>query len=224
MRRGRVLLACLLLLAGAASTAQAGWIWAKALLAQHLMRTAWQKTLDGEERVRPWPWADTFPVARLVAPRHGVDLIVLDGVSGRSLAFGPGYLNGSAAPGTAGNTVLAGHRDTHFRFLASITPGEELRLETPAGEVRSYRVKTARVVDENDPHATDPAGPSRLTLVTCFPFDAVVPGGPLRYVVTAEPAPPGAGAPMGRRPAAVADARTDKPGPRLARSRRSRSL
>ena len=24
-----------------------------------------------------------------------------------------------------------------------------------------------------------------LTLVTCYPFDAVVPGGPLRYVVTA---------------------------------------
>lgn len=189
MRRGRVLLATLLLLAGAASTAQAGWIWAKALVAQHLMRAAWQKTLDGEERVRPWPWADTFPVARLVAPRHGVDLVVLDGVSGRSLAFGPGHLNGSAAPGSAGNTVLAGHRDTHFRFLASLAPGEELRLETPAGELRSYRVRTARVVDENDPAATDPAGPSRLTLVTCFPFDTVVPGGPLRYVVTAEPAP-----------------------------------
>jgi sortase (surface protein transpeptidase) len=26
----------------------------------------------------------------------------------------------------------------------------------------------------------------RLTLVTCYPFDAIEPGGPLRYVVTAE--------------------------------------
>jgi sortase A len=27
-----------------------------------------------------------------------------------------------------------------------------------------------------------------LTLVTCYPFDALVPGGPLRYIVTAEAA------------------------------------
>ena len=34
--------------------------------------------------------------------------------------------------------------------------------------------------------ALDAAQP-RLTLVTCYPFDAVVPGGPLRLVVTADP-------------------------------------
>jgi sortase A len=28
-----------------------------------------------------------------------------------------------------------------------------------------------------------------LTLVTCYPFDAIVPGGPLRYAVTAVAAP-----------------------------------
>jgi sortase A len=27
-----------------------------------------------------------------------------------------------------------------------------------------------------------------LTLVTCYPFDAVIPGGPLRFVVVAEAA------------------------------------
>ncbi len=35
--------------------------------------------------------------------------------------------------------------------------------------------------------APDPGRPV-LSLVTCYPFDAVAPGGPLRYVVTAEAA------------------------------------
>ena len=42
------------------------WIHAKAVLAQILLERAWQQTRDGGERVRPWPWADTWPVARLV--------------------------------------------------------------------------------------------------------------------------------------------------------------
>ena len=32
-------------------------------------------------------------------------------------------------------------------------------------------------------------GGERLLLVTCYPFDALVPGGPLRYVVVADPEP-----------------------------------
>ena len=136
--------------------------------------------------MHPWPWADTFPVARLEAPDHNVDLIILDGVSGRSLAFGPGYMNGSAPPGTNGNTVLAGHRDTHFRFLQHLEAGDELRIESVTGSTRRYQVAAIQVLDADDRGPTDPTGPSRLTLVTCFPFDSLLPGGTLRYVVTAE--------------------------------------
>ena len=46
-------------------------------------------------------------------------------------------------------------------------------------------VATTRVVEKHDLSMTADAGDTRLTLVTCYPFDAIRPGGPLRYVVVA---------------------------------------
>ena len=67
------------------------WIHAKAMLAQSLLETAWSETLRTGKEVKPWPWADTWPVARLTVPRLGIRRIVLAGASGSSLAFGPGH-------------------------------------------------------------------------------------------------------------------------------------
>jgi len=162
-------------------------IYVKAWLAQRLLRRAWAETRAGAGAVKPWPWADTWPVARLSVPRRGVDLIVLADASGRSLAFGPGHVTGSAPPGAPGNTILSGHRDTQFRFLKDLAVGDEIRLETPDGAIHTYGVTRAVVIHARDPGVVEETGAPRLTLVTCFPFDAVVPGGPLRYVVEAEP-------------------------------------
>ncbi len=148
-----------------------------------LLRVAWERAQHGAAMPRPWPWADTHVVARLVAPAHGVDLLVLAGASGRTLAFGPGHHDGSALPGTSGNVVLAGHRDTHFRFLQELAHGDVLELRTPAGVLRRYRVNATAIVDHRD--LALPRDASMLTLVTCYPFDAFASGGPLRYVVTA---------------------------------------
>jgi len=166
-------------------TGQAAYIQAKAQLAQVLLQQAWTKTLAGEQAVKPWPWADTWPVARLTAPSQGVDLFVLAGADGRAMAFGPGHVYGTAAPGTAGNSVIGGHRDTHLRFLKDLRPGDELKLQRPDGREVAYRVSEARVVDKSDLSPLAPRGEAWLTLITCWPFDALRPGGPLRYVVTA---------------------------------------
>lgn len=163
-----------------------GYIQAKALLAQYLLRTAWAETVGGAGKVRPWPWADTWPVARLRAPEHEVDLIVLAGASGRTLAFGPGHLDGTPQPGQAGNAVLAGHRDTSFRFIRWLAPGDRLVVQRPTGARVTYRVVNAQIVDSRKQWVLPETDRRRLTLVTCYPFDSVVPGGPLRYVVTAE--------------------------------------
>lgn len=162
------------------------WIPAKAELAQFLLQRAWVQTLQGERNVKPWPWADTWPLARLRMAEHDVDLIVLAGASGRTLAFGPGHLDGTTLPGRLGNVVLSGHRDTHFRFLEDVRPGELLTLETPDGALQTYRVVARHVVYEDDVYVLDDDGDAVLTLVTCYPFDALAPGGPLRYVVRAE--------------------------------------
>ena len=160
------------------------WIPAKAWLAQQLIARAWHRAQAGEERPRPWPWADTWPVARLLAPDHAPPLYVLAGSSGESLAFGPAHVSASAPPDSADNVAFAGHRDTHFAFLARLEIGDPLVVETTAGQ-RRYRVAQTRVVHESRIDLVERTGHSELTLITCYPFDAIVPGGPLRYVVHA---------------------------------------
>ena len=56
---------------------QGAWIYVKAQVAQYLLQQAWVQTVDGDHHVHPWPWADTWPVARFQAPSHRQSLIVL---------------------------------------------------------------------------------------------------------------------------------------------------
>ncbi len=164
----------------------ASYIHAKAILAQVLLETAWDKTVHGQQEVKPWPWADTWPISRLDVPGLGVDRIVLAGASGSSLAFGPGHLFGSSLPGQQGNTVIAGHRDTHFRFLKDIQRGELIRLQSHTGETIKYEVSETIIVDEKQAEYLANTSENKLTLITCYPFDAIRPGGPLRYLVIAK--------------------------------------
>jgi sortase A len=164
---------------------QGAYIPAKAWLAQELMQHAWVRVGAGETRAAPWPWADTWPVARLTAKARGIDLIVLAGDSGRTLAFGPGHLSASALPGETGNTIIAGHRDTHFRFLSDINVGELIGMETAAGQGHLYEVISVDIVDSRKGSLLLDTQAAMMTLVTCYPFDAREAGGPLRYVVTA---------------------------------------
>ena len=162
------------------------YIFAKAELAQVLLHRAWARTQSSGEPIPPWPWADTHPVARLTAPTRGADVLVLSGASGRSLAFGPGHLPGSANPGEPGNSVIVAHRDTHFRFLKRIVIGDLLIAEKSDGTHRRFKVRRTYVVDFHALDIPRDTPVPTLTLVTCFPFDAINPGGPLRYVVVAE--------------------------------------
>jgi len=170
---------------GLAAILYGAWIPAKAVLAQVLLRAAWQRTLHGATDARPWPWADTRPVARIVIDRTGSDFIVLEGANGRALAFAPGHLEHTALPGESGNCVLSAHRDTHFAALRDLAPGDVVRLQRDDGRWFTYRVESHRVVDKHDMWVTQSSGVASLTLITCYPFDAIVPGGPQRYVIRA---------------------------------------
>jgi len=166
--------------------ASAGWIHAKAALAQVLLDRAWRESGHGERPVKPWPWADIAPIARLRVPRLDQDEIVLDGDSGQALAFGPGWSPRSAVPGTHGLVAISAHRDTRFAFLRELRKGDTVQLDTASG-TRRYRVADMRVVDSRSTRVAAADADDALLLVTCYPFDALVPGGPLRYVVRAEP-------------------------------------
>ncbi len=178
----------LTLLLGLGFSLYGAYIPAKAWLAQQLLEGAWERRVRGAEDSRPWPWADTAPLARIRQPRLGIDQIVLEGASGRVLAFGPGHVTGTARPGAGGNTVISGHRDTHFRWLGSLQRGDRVLLQTGDGRRLDYRVAQAAVHHESEVGLLDPLQGDQLRLVTCYPFDAVTPGGPQRFVVTALPA------------------------------------
>lgn len=181
---GRLLVASLLCL-GFWQFGQGAYIPAKAWVAQELMSRAWRKADEGAARPAPWPWADTWPVARLSAKGGDIELIVLAGGSGRTLAFGPGHLSISALPGETGNSIIAGHRDTHFQFLQFMKPGESIEIEKPGGKRHLYQVTSIDVVDSRRGSLILDTDEPMLSLVTCYPFDALRAGGPMRYVVSA---------------------------------------
>ena len=161
------------------------WIPVKAELAQHLLERAWLRTLEGEPDAKPWPWADTRAVAILEVPRLGLREIVLEGSSGRNLAFGPTLVN-TGGFNDSSDRVLSGHRDTHFNFLKDLKNGDLLRLRT-SSEIRDYRVSWQEAVDSRSQQLVIDDSVDRLTLLTCYPFEAATTGGPLRWVVTALP-------------------------------------
>jgi sortase A len=161
----------------------AGWIHTKAIAAQILLDRAWQQTMLDHQQNRPWPWADTWPVAELIVPKLDISQIVLAGDSGEALAFGPGHSFASAMPDEHGTVMISGHRDTHFRFLQNLKKGERLILKTQSG-IHYYTVSVTRIVDSKD-FIID-SNKDELVLVTCYPFNSAITGGTERYLVHAE--------------------------------------
>lgn len=184
-RAGKLAVASLLCM-GFWQFGQGAYIPAKAWVAQELMHRAWKKAERGSAAPAPWPWADTYPIARLSAKGGDIELVILEGGSGRTLAFGPGHLGISVLPGEHGNSIIAGHRDTHFLFLQYLKLGETIEVELPTGRRHLFRVSEIDVVDSRRGSLVLDTDTPTLSLVTCYPFNALEAGGPMRYIVSAE--------------------------------------
>lgn len=165
---------------------QGTYIHAKAIVAQQLLEHAWENVKAGNPQSKPWPWADTWPIARLTVPHLDIDLIVLAGDSGRTLAFGPGHNFASASPGNKGNSLISAHRDTHFNFLQYLQSGDQLFIETAEAQNKIYTVISTKVVDMDNARFLDDHTSAYLHLVTCYPFDSIMTGGSQRYIVSAK--------------------------------------
>jgi sortase A len=117
-------------------------------------------------------------------PRLNERVFVLEGANPRNLARGPAIVESAVAPGDKGNCVIAGHRDTHFRFLKDVRLGDELHLERGRNSYR-YRVTSTHIVDPTNLALLRPESKAVLTLVTCYPFHYVG-RAPQRFIVRAE--------------------------------------
>jgi sortase A len=122
-------------------------------------------------------------LGRIDIPRLGVSVAVLQGTNSRMLRLGAGHIESTPLPGEAGNSGIAGHRDTFFRELKDIQSNDEIQIQTATGLFR-YEVDWVRVVTPDDISVLAPSTDSVLTLVTCYPFYFVGPA-PKRFVVRA---------------------------------------
>ncbi len=174
----------LLALAGFVLFGHGAYIHAKALLAQVLLERAFTETITSGHPVKPWSWADTWPVARIEIKRLDASAIVLAGSSGQALAFGPGHVELTPDASERGVAVYSAHRDTHFRFLRDVVIGDEIDVTRGDGKRFRYRADSAAVV-RFDASGIDPQTDGyELVLSTCWPFDALT-AGPERYVLHA---------------------------------------
>lgn len=176
---------------------KATYIHVKAVVAQELIHYSWEKNKQQPSNYhphKPWPWADISPVAKIQVPRLKKTQYVLNNASGHALAFGAGLMQVGDRQGLgdgefldqSAHMFLAGHRDTHFKFLQYLQQGDEIVLENYQGTAKKYTVFATQVMDSRvDKLQQFAAREKILSLVTCFPFDAIDARGPLRYVVHA---------------------------------------
>jgi len=136
--------------------------------------SAWQTALNNPAPV---------PLAVIRIPKIHLEVPVLPGTDDGTLDRAVGYIEGTAKPGTDGNSGLAGHRDGFFRGLKDIVAGDVIELDTLQGK-DSYRVERTWVVDPDDVSVLDPTSTRALTLVTCYPF-YYVGSAPRRFIVRA---------------------------------------
>lgn len=119
------------------------------------------------------------PLTRLIIPKLGVDIVVVEGTSPKALAAGAGHYSSTPLPGQPGNMAIAGHRNINgkpFADIDDLRPGDEIILRTPAGS-HTY-VVTEPKGNRRNPWVTAPTDWSiiaptdepSLTLTTCHPY------------------------------------------------------
>jgi sortase A len=127
--------------------------------------------------------ADREVLAKLSIPRIGLRAVVIEGTSSHSLLLGPGHMTGSAIPGTFGNAVIAGHRDTFFRHIHSLKSGDDVYI-LRSGKQFHYVVVRRKIVQPTDLSVLRSSRDGQLTLITCYPPHAIGPA-PQRLIIVA---------------------------------------
>lgn len=122
-------------------------------------------------------------IGRINIQRLHLSAMVEEGISEGTLFRAVGHVPGTSLPGEPGNAAIAGHRDSFFRGLKDIEPGDRIDFET-RDRVITYVVKELSIVDPKNTSVLIPTPEQTLTLVTCYPFHYIG-SAPRRFIVRA---------------------------------------
>jgi sortase A len=121
---------------------------------------------------------------QIVIKTAAVDVPVFHGDRDEELLKGAGHFDGSRYPGENGNVVVSGHNNTAFKNLKNAKVGDAVEFNTTYGKY-IYKVVNTKIVQYNDPTVVVPSEQEKLTLYTCYPFNALGYTSQ-RFVVTCE--------------------------------------
>ena len=162
---------------------QAIKIEVKGKVAQVLLAYTWNKSLKESKSFKPWPSFDGSPILKLEIPQYNISQIVLEGTSGQALAFGPAFHKESFLPFENKITAISSHRDSHGEYIKNLEIGDILKLQDLDKNWHTYKIEEFLIVNVKDAVTINKR--NRLLLITCYPFDALLSGTPLRYIVSA---------------------------------------
>jgi len=177
-----------LFLTGSLFCLHASWLPVKAWLSQQLISYSWHQTIDLKQKIRPWPWADTYPIAKLSFKRLNKSIVVLNGGDPTTLAFSAGAIAPFNQARSIKPFVVAGHRDSHFSFLDEVFMNDIISLADKHGQSQLYQVEAIDIIDASTGELPVLADNSQLILITCYPFNKLSNTGSNneRYVITAK--------------------------------------
>jgi sortase A len=172
--------------AGVLALAYAGSVVARRQLYQARQTQQFEQA-EYAVKSHPGPLPAPIPEGQAIAivkiPRLEVESLVVQGDSEKILNVAVGHLPGTALPGQTGNMALAGHRDTVFRALRKVRPGDRILVESPRGTY-NYKVESTSVVAPTDLSVLRNSPDGELTLITCYPFSWIG-SAPDRFIVRA---------------------------------------
>jgi sortase A len=120
---------------------------------------------------------DGAPIGRLVIPRIGLNMVVVEGTTTSDLERGPGHYDAASGaatnlPGMGGVIAIAGHRTTFlhpFRHIDDLKSGDRITLAMPYGTFR-YTVYLHKIVSSTDWSILRRRRYEKLVLSACHPL------------------------------------------------------
>ena len=178
-----VILSVILAIAGLIFLFLAFKIEIKARVAQYLLNNAWNKTIETGDEYEPWPGFDGYPILKLSIPKFNLQQIVLSNTSGQSLAFGPSFHPETYLPKENKITAISSHRDSHGYYIRDLKINDFVILEDKQNNKFTYKVINFKIINVEDKDLQFNKMSNQLLLITCYPFDAIISGTNLRYIV-----------------------------------------